>query len=197
MYTTNRPKLTFIFISLLLLITLVVISIVRSNIIKKNSGINTRNFITITPNEIIATPKIKVPKSRAITAVPTLPRDKGGGINTKSKIAKESIDEINKLQPYLPYNEDFLTSNGLKISILIPAKELQANDWTLTVNIFGINYQTEKNSEEYFIMKRSFREAVAKLAEWVNVRGASYDKIIVSWGDRAFMQERAEEWLKD
>lgn len=96
----------------------------------------------------------------------------------------------------LPYTKDFQLSTDLTVSVVIPAKDLQYNPWSLTVQIFGIDYEVPAGDPEYQRMKTSFLEAANLVFEWIRSNGADPQKIIVSWGDKAFIQDQAEEWLQ-
>ena len=78
----------------------------------------------------------------------------------------------------------------------IPAKDLQENTWSLTVQVFGIDYQVPENSQDYQIMKASFREAANAVFEWMKSNGVNPQKTIIRWGDKAFIKQQAEEWLQ-
>jgi hypothetical protein len=152
-------------------------------------------------------PSISIPTRYPISSVkpdfsppkqadlPFIPQNQGGGIDTQSEAVKQSVVEINKLVPFLSHQESLVLSTGEKVQISIPSKNLQLNAWTLTVQIFNIDYQVEKQTPEYEVMKASFIEAANRVFDWMKTKGANPDKIIISWGDRAFIQERAEEWL--
>jgi hypothetical protein len=131
----------------------------------------------------------------AQSALPYIPQSQGGGIDTKSQAVKQSTAEINKLISALPYQVDLKLSNNESVQVAIPGKNFQLNAWTLTVQIFGIDYQSPENTPEYQTAKGSFIEAANKVFEWMQTKGADPNKIIIAWGDRQFIQERAEKWL--
>jgi hypothetical protein len=124
-----------------------------------------------------------------------IPQEHGGGIDTKSNQVKQSEMEIEKLSKHLPFQESITLSSGKVVEILIPAKELQFNQWTLTVQIFNIKYQEEEDSQKDEEMKKSFLEAANYVFSWMKDKGVNPDNVIISWGDRAFIQSRAEKWL--
>ena len=147
------------------------------------------------PTSIELSPVQKtVPQS--IRNAPTYPPDQGQGIDLGSQFTQTSIAEVQKLYPHLPYLKDYTLSTGLAVSIVIPAKDLQYNPWSLTVQIFGIDYELPPDDPEYQRMKTSFLEAANTVFEWIRSNGADPQKIIVSWGDKAFIQDQAEEWLQ-
>jgi Zn-dependent protease with chaperone function len=139
------------------------------------------------------TPTPKAPPS--IRAVPTLPPDQGGGLDLNSPLMQHSIAELQKLYPYLPYYKDITLSTGVSVTINMPKKELQMSAWTLDAEIYGINYETSPSQPDYTQMKKSFLEASDIVFAWVKQHGADPYKIFYTWGDRAYIQEQAEQWL--
>jgi hypothetical protein len=137
-------------------------------------------------------PEYSPPKQNEL---PYLPQNRGGGIDTKSPAVKQSAEEIGKLVSGLPYQQSWNLTNGQSVEAAIPGKNLQLNAWTLTVQIFGIDYQSPEGSEDYEVAKSSFLEAANKVFAWMKSKNADPNKIIISWGDRQFIQERAEKWL--
>lgn len=140
------------------------------------------------PHELI------LPKS--VEEVPTLSPDKGLGVDTQSDSVQASIRELEKIYPYLPYSVEYKLSTGLNVSIVIPGKEMQANFWTLTVQIFGIEYEVPPGSPEYQNMRDSFREAANTIFDWLKSNDVDPTNLIVTWGDKVLIQEKAREWLR-
>lgn len=126
----------------------------------------------------------------------SLPSGKQGGVDIESDPIKNSQLEIEKLNPSLPFEETLRLESGEEVTILIPSPSLQINPWTLTVQIFGLDYQIPEDDSNYELIKESFLEASANAFGWINSKGANPEKIIISWGDKAFIQESAEKWLK-
>lgn len=139
-------------------------------------------------------PDFTPPKQESL---PVIPQSQGGGIDVKSQQVRQSTTEINKLTGSLPYLQNLVLTTGQTVDIAIPGKNLQLNAWTLTVQIFGIDYQSPENTTDYAIAKSTFLEAANKVFAWMESKGADPNKIIISWGDRQFIQERAEKWLSE
>lgn len=139
-------------------------------------------------------PDFTPPKQESL---PVIPQAQGGGIDVKSQQVRQSTTEINKLTSSLPYLQNLVLTTGQTVDIAIPGKNLQLNAWTLTVQIFGIDYQSPENTTDYAIAKSTFLEAANKVFAWMESKGADPNKIIISWGDRQFIQERAEKWLSE
>ncbi len=139
-------------------------------------------------------PDFTPPKQESL---PVIPQSQGGGIDVKSQQVRQSTTEINKLTGSLPYLQNLVLTTGQTVDIAIPGKNLQLNAWTLTVQIFGIDYQSPENTTDYAIAKSTFLEATNKVFAWMESKGADPNKIIISWGDRQFIQERAEKWLSE
>jgi len=149
---------------------------------------------TSIPPPIIRVPMISViPPST--NNLPTYVPGKGRGVDLEAPLIKNSTREIQKLYRFLPLNQEVRLSTGLTVSIVIPAQDLQSNPWTLTVQIFGIDYEVPQSDSSYPLMKNSFQEATRVVFNWIKNNNANLQSIIISWGDRKFIQDRAEEWL--
>jgi len=197
----RKKMIIFISISFVILFGLVII--LKS--LQKSSQPQTQlptptiiNYPSPTRVELPRTspPKKDLPVPQSINNAPTYPPDKGQGIDIESEFIQSATNEVQKLYPYLPYLVDYQLSTGLTASIVIPAQDLQENPWSLTVQIFGIDYQVPADSQDYQLMKDSFREAANVVFEWMNSYGVDPQKLIVRWGDKALIKERAEEWLQ-
>lgn len=132
----------------------------------------------------------------SLETIPTSAPDKGGGVDLESTLVQKSLAAITKLAPNIPYQKDVTLSTGLPVTILIPEKSLQSNEWTLTAQIFGIDYEVTKASSNYETMKSSFQEAAGMVFAWMESNGVNPDDVLIQWGDRAFIQEAAEGFLK-
>lgn len=154
-------------------------------------------YPTPTSVELVRTspPPQTIPEPQSIKNAPAYTPEKGQGIDLESEIIKSSTAEVEKLYPYLPYIIDYQLSTGLTVSVVIPGKDLQENPWTLTVQIFGIDYQIPQDSQDYELMKNSFREAAASVLDWVKTKDVDTQKLIIRWGDKTLIKERAEEWF--
>src|SRR3990167_5571536 len=126
-------------------------------------------------------PPKTLPIPQSIRNAPTYPPEIGQGIDIESELVQSSTSEVEKLYPYLPYLVDYQLSTGIIASIVIPAKDLQENPWSLTVQIFGIDYQVPADSQDYQLMKDSFREAANVVFEWMNSYGVDPQKLIIRW----------------
>lgn len=136
-----------------------------------------------------------IEKPQTIDNAPTYAPEKGQGIDLESEIIASSSAEVEKAYSIVPYIVDYQLTTGLKVSIVVPGKEFQENPWTLTVQIFGIDYQLPQDDPDYQLMKNSFREAAASVLEWLKSNGIDTQKIIIRWGDKALIKERADDWL--
>ena len=132
-----------------------------------------------------------------IQSLPTFSPAKGQGVDVTALSVQASIEEINKLDPYLPFTQDVQLANGQTVSISIPPKNLQNNPWTLTVQIFGIDYNTTPDQPDYQLSKQSFLQAADTVFQWLQSHNANPAKIYISWGDKAYIQTQAESWLKE
>lgn len=155
-------------------------------------------LLTPTPVQGDQTPPFVTPGFTVNTQpIPTIPFEQGGGINTNAPEVKNSEVEIQKLYPLLPYNQDIPLSTGITASVVIPGQDLQNNEWTLKVQIFGINYETSPQQSDYAVMKQSFKEAASDVFRWISNNGVNPAKIYFVWGDKAYIQRIAETWLSE
>lgn len=162
------------------------------------------NISSISPTPLpkptsIPPPVTKVPVISVIPPstnnLPTYAPEKGRGVDLEAPLIKNSTREIQKLYRLLPFNREVRLSTGLTVSIVIPAQDLQSNPWTLMVQIFGIDYEVPQSDPSYPLMKSSFQEATRVVFNWIKNNNANLQDIIISWGDRQFIQDRAEEWV--
>jgi hypothetical protein len=130
-----------------------------------------------------------------INEVPFRPESQGGGVNLDSLLVQESQNEVVKILNILPYQKSFTDTKGEVISILIPGPEFQTTPWVLDVQIYGIDYQAVENDPDYNIQRDSFLSAAASVFDWIKSNGADPEKIIINWGDRAYIREQTQKWL--
>src|SRR5262249_15067583 len=147
------------------------------------------------PVEVTRTPSLSENTGGNIKYVPTLAPTQGAGLNLQSPQVIASMDEIVKLYPYLPYQKDLTTKNSVQVSIIIPSKEGQDNNHTLLINVEGIVFQAPDTSPQYPVMKAAFIEVANDTLSWIKSKGADPSKILIKWGDRKFIQDRAAQWL--
>ncbi|HLD26387.1 MAG TPA: hypothetical protein VJB63_00295 [Patescibacteria group bacterium] len=121
----------------------------------------------------------------------------GYGPHINSPLIQNAIKEKKKLTFFLPFDKQMRLSSGEEVSIVVPSEKYQHNAWTLTVQIFGIEYERASDDPEYETEKRSFLEASRMVFDWMRSHGVDYKKLIINWGDKAFIQERAEQWLNE
>ncbi len=136
------------------------------------------------------------PSSKKVESAPTIQPQKGAGIDITSTYVQDSVNEIKKLKSNLPYKYTFTSSQGVIVDIYIPSLELLDNDWTLQVQTYGIDYEIGESDAEYASMRMAFLETAQNVFFWLKDQGVDTEKIIIEWGDRQFIQERSEQWLK-
>lgn len=181
-------------ISFVILILLLVTNAIR-NRLNNTDPQQVETDITLSPNPTIT----RVPLNRLKTAndVPTLSPNRGEGIDIDSPQVKTSMSSIEKLSSALPFNRTFTTSQGITVEILIPPLSLLENSWTLTVHIFGPEYQIPTSDPAYTENKNAFLDGAAEVIRFIESNDVTTDDIIVQWGDRAFIQERSAQWLSE
>jgi hypothetical protein len=177
-------------ISLIFILTLIgIMSVVMVIYLASDSPSNQQEPVPADPTTFQNTKPLNIKNA------PTVAPDTGGGTDINSPIVKNSISEIETLNNALPFERSFTTSQGIEVTILIPRQSLQTNSWTLKTQIFGINYNTSPEQEDYEAMRRSFIEAANVVFSWVKQNNADPGKIIYVWGDKKFIQDQAENWL--
>ncbi|CAN5170849.1 hypothetical protein BH09PAT2_BH09PAT2_00310 [soil metagenome] len=186
-----NPKIKKILIVLSIAL-LVLILIYYYYIAKKNTSTSSPE-ISITPTK---TPNTINIVSKNLEDAPKLAPEKGGGLDISSNVLKESALNIEKIISKLPYNKNLTSNEGVNIEILIPNSKYQENRWTLLVNIFGIDYEVPAGTPEYVAMRNAFREGAADVFAFIKDSGADPEKIIIKWGDRSIVEDRAIEWVK-
>lgn len=141
---------------------------------------------TFTPSQI---------KPILINEVPFKPEAQGGGVNLESVLVQESQEELEKLLPLLPYESALSSESGKTISILIPGPNLQATPWVLDVQIYGVNYQVAETDTNYTTEKAAFLSAASNVFDWIKSNNVDPEKIIINWGDRAYIRDQTQKWL--
>ena len=191
----------FTYIAIVIVAFLVLLFLIVLLFMKSKGARNTLPPVTSisapTPNIVPSKTPIRLIKPYTLQDVPTIPLSQGGGLDLTSPIAKASIQSVAGLIQYLPYQKDFTSSSGVSISILIPSQDLQSNTWTLTAQVSGINYETSVGDSDYPSMKESFQEAASDIFSWVSSHNVNPQRIIFSWGDKAYIQQQAERWLSE
>lgn len=153
-----------------------------------------------TPQLVLPTaipiPSIEIqaaPKSTLL--IPTI---QPGVVDLMAPEVIRSTIGIQKLSANLPYSTSFTTLTGIPVEIYISNTNLQGRNWTLPVSINGINYHALTATDpEYSIQKQAFREAANKVFDFLTNQGVNPNSIFITWGDKAYMQEAAETWLKN
>lgn len=128
----------------------------------------------------------------------TPPKKTGGEqIDESSQKVAESQIEIDKFRKSLPLTSTITTSTGQAIDVVVDSPTFANSPWLLDAYFSGVDFRIPANSSGYAQAKLSFKEAVAFVSNWIRSQGADPNKIIISWGDRAYIQERGDLWLKE
>ncbi len=132
---------------------------------------------------------------KTVETVPTLQPTKGAGVDIESAPVKDSKEEIAKLNKALPFIKK-ITVNGEQVTIRIPEASLQDYTWSLIVYLPDLDFQAPTETPNYISSKETFKAAAAEVYTWIRQQGVDPEKIIIVWGDDAFTQQRAKEWLE-
>lgn len=181
------PKSYLLYIAIFLVLVFIVLLILLFNA----PGTIQREATPIsTPTPISIRPQATAP------AIADLPK-KGVTIDTQAPIVQESQQEVAKVRKNLPFITKFRASTGQEVSIVIPAVQYQDDPWKLTVNVFGPEYTTPLTHSDYEKEKQTFLEGANTVFEWIRDSDADPNAVIIKWGDKAYIQEKAEAWLKN
>jgi len=191
----NSKKQIVLFALLLIILIGIVLTIDFLTHKKKNTNPQVKlTNIATSPTPIPKRSKT-LPSFGKGNLLPTYQPEKGRGVDLEIPIVASSIQEIQKLNAYLPYTYTFKTLANTEVSLVIPDVNSQTNDWTLTINIFGLDYSLQKNDKDYNAMKESFNETVLYVKKWIEEKGVDYTKIMINWGEQEYIQDKSQEWL--
>lgn len=109
----------------------------------------------------------------------------------------QSTEEIQKIESFLPFNEQLTTTGQIPLEIYIPNSTNRDNFEILDVNVFGINYNVTKEESDYNNMKAAFLEAQNKVFTWISSHNADPTKILINWGDKKFIRDKVREWQEN
>jgi hypothetical protein len=110
-------------------------------------------------------------------------------VDLESEVIKSSILEKEKLLLFLPYRKDI--HMGVRtITLLVPEVALQDAYWALNVYIDGIDYQAGSDDE-----KKVFLSAAKLIYSWMVSHRVDPNKLIIVWGDKAYIREKIDNWL--
>lgn len=178
-----------ILVGFVMLLAAVTVVVQRNTLQLQNSNRATANHaVPATPVE----PMAFTPQS--IQSVPT--PQSGGGVDIHSYTLEQSKQEVEKLRSSLPYQADIQTTAGIPVTVAIPPLSAQSDLGTLEIQIYQVDYAALPGSLEYATMRTAFREAANTAFSWIRSHGANPSNIVYVWGTKAFIQHRAEEWLR-
>jgi hypothetical protein len=194
MNLSNKTIYLIIGILIILMFLIGLIYVTQAGKIRENA-----NQISPTPAGPVQSPtpiNVKsVYSSRKLNTVPTLNPTSGYGLDLNSPEIVSSKNEIKKISDILPYKK-IITTNGIKTDIFIPPATLLENEWTLSVDIYGIDYEIGENDPDYLKNKQAFIAAAQDIYFWLKSNGVATENIIIQWGDRAYIQDKSEQWLQ-
>jgi len=184
----NKKTLLFSLLVIILFVILLLLYIVKS---KSNTPPSPQVIVTPIQKSTDINPSYK-----KNVFIPTYAPEKGSGVNLEAPLVADSIREIQKLYPFLPYEKIVMTPLSQEIAVVIPDFTSQPNRWTLQVYIFGLDYQLNKGDIEYEVNKNAFKTAFASLTSWIKEKGVDSKKIMIIWGDKEYIQNKSQEWLE-
>lgn len=135
------------------------------------------------------------PSYKSIDDLPMLSNNQDVGVDIQSNFIQESISTIASLDQYLPYQKILTTEDGVDIEVLIVSTKFTDNNWTLNAFVFGPDYQIPNDNPQYPVMKKAFLIGVDNVFTFLKEKNVDTSKVIIQWGDRKFVRDRAKEWL--
>lgn len=129
-----------------------------------------------------------------IKSVPTLIPSEGKGLDLQSAPVVESVSEISKIKEKLPLVKT-INSGNIQVGIVIPEQKYQDNDYTILVNLNGIDFQIPTDDIYYFENQDAFVAGASEVLNWLKENNVDIKKIIIKWGDKAYVNKRANIWL--
>ena len=190
----NRTKIAvFLFLAFLLGILFVVYSITQRKIVQTTQPSPLKTQSTTTPS---ITPEEKNPSYKKDGLIPTYPPERGSGVDLEAPLVLNSMNEIKKIYPFLPYEATIKISESQSLDVVIPDKASQINPWTLQINIYGLDYGLSSEDVQYTVTKNAFITTVNALHKWLQEKGVDSKKIMIIWGEQEYIQNKSQEWLK-
>ncbi len=116
-----------------------------------------------------------------------------GKFDDKAPISQKSKAAIESLKPYLIYRETFTTTSEQKVTFAVFTKPL--DEYTLFVEIIGINFQSNHDDPLLARNVQSFRETAEKILAFIKKHDVNPQDIFISWGGQAYVQKSADVWL--
>ncbi len=193
----SNKKIILIIAGLLLMIIILsfTVSAIRNRLNNNNSQTAETPEALVSPTPVIN--KELLQNYKSIDKAPRLLPREGKGLDINAPYIQSSILEIEKVSALLPYSKSFTSSKNIKVEIQIPPAEMLDNNWTLLVQIMGIDYQVPEDDPSYNDMKISFLQGAQDVFYWLKNNNINTENIIIQWGDRAFVQDRSAEWLQN
>lgn len=190
---SDNKKIIFIVFLIVLFIFLILLFTLLTK--KKTNIGNQDDDAQITPVSIFSD-RYKRPENLPveIKTIPTLAPSEGKGLDLQSEPVIESVGELSKIKGKLPYIKT-INSGSKTVEIVIPERKYQDNDYTLLVNLSGIDFRVASDSNDYFDNRKAFIQAAEDVFSWLKQNDVDIKKIIIKWGDRTFMNDKANTWL--
>ena len=182
-----------------IILMIVFLTILLGMIFLTNSLLRQKTAQNSLPPSSSPTPASKAteinPSYKNNTFIPTYSPEKGSGVDIEAPLVAQSMQEIEKLNNSLPYEQTLTTPSSQEITIVIPDKTSQTNPWTLQINVFGLDYQIAKEDPEYQLSRESMMYVASFINKWIKEKGGDPVKIMIIWGDQIDVQNKSQEWL--
>jgi hypothetical protein len=189
---SNNKKIVFL---IFLIVLIIFLTLLFTFLTKKKLPIGNFGKEEITPVNVFDN-GYKRPENLPVElkTIPTLAPNEGKGLDLQSDPIKESVSEIAKIKDKLPYIKT-INSGNKTVEIVIPERKYQDNDYTLLVNLSGIDFRVVSDGNDYFDNRKAFISSAEDIFNWLKQNNVDVKKIIIKWGDRTFMNDKANTWL--
>lgn len=114
-----------------------------------------------------------------------------GRFDATAQVSQDSRNQIARLN--LPVNTTITTSIGSRVMVSIWLKP--TDPYTLYVDLTGVDFQIPENDSSLPRVVQNFRDSAIFVLDWVKSQGSDPAAIFILWGDKRYIQERAETWI--
>ncbi|MBP9691540.1 hypothetical protein KBD81_05685 [Candidatus Woesebacteria bacterium] len=180
-----------------LIITIVVLANIAVILIGLVFYMSRKSPLSEAPKQLPSTPVPDAPAFIRVQDLPKRPASEGGGVDTNTEMVQSSIASLKALALFLPYEKSLESSDGIRIEVVIPPQEFVSNEWTLLAQIFGPDYQVALDDPVYDLEKRAFLLGAREVFSFIEAHNIEPSRVIIQWGDRAIIQDRALLWLAE
>jgi hypothetical protein len=124
------------------------------------------------------------------------PENSSGKVDISSEQVKTAIENKTKLKKSLPiYIENFKTSNGMSTTLNVYTISSDP-DYLIRIDIYGIDFNNQDVSKETNPNVTAFIDSFEEIKKRLTAEGVDIHNIYFILGQRKFIQETADLWIK-